>query len=771
MEGAVSLPASTPNGPSAVLRYGSAFVLVALATLARLLLNPVFGNNLPFIVFLLPVLAVSWYGGWKAGLLAVLLSALSAAYFFVPPANSFAITGVQEWAGLATFVAVGLISSALAESQRRARVNAEAAAAEARRIGGALAARERFVSTTLRSVGDAVIATDAQGRITLMNAVAETLTGWPEAEAVGKPAGEVFRIVNQETRADVDSPVDRVIRENRVVGLANHTLLLARDGVEHPIDDSGAPIRDEAGALMGVVLVFRDITERYASESALRESHQRLINVLESASDAFIALDRAWNVTYINEQALKINGLRRDEVIGHNHWERWPETVGTRFEAEYRRAVAENVPRHFEEYYPPYDRYLDIHAYPSEDGLGLFFQDVSERRRSEVALRETVQRLEFHVENTPLANIEWDREFRVAAWSGQAEAIFGWKAEEVLGKRPMEWPFVHPDDRAYVNDVITRLTDGAEDRTICRNRNLRKNGETIHFEWYHSALRDSAGNLVSVLSLGQDISDRERAQASLVRAYEEEHRIAEELQRSLLLTPRRGEFPGLDMETFYRPAWDEAQVGGDFYDFFALDGGRVALVVGDVAGKGLSAATRTAEVKFALRAFLREHPAPDTALTRLNAFLCESEALDSRDHEGFICLCIVTLNPKTGEAIFAVAGGEPPLIARAEGQTVEEVPASGPPLGILPREQYEALTVSLGPGDVLALTTDGITEARNGRAFFGLTGIAARLRDEMAASGSLETMRESILDGALAFSKTGRLNDDVCLLLIRLSTD
>jgi PAS domain S-box-containing protein len=145
---------------------------------------------------------------------------------------------------------------------------ARARGLEAERAAAALAERLRSsLATTLRSIGDAVIATDAAGRVTLMNAVAESLTGWSEQDARGRPLPDVFHIVNEHTRAVVQSPVEKVLETGGIVGLANHTVLVARDGREFPIDDSGAPIRGENGKMEGVVLVFRDVTARKVLEA------------------------------------------------------------------------------------------------------------------------------------------------------------------------------------------------------------------------------------------------------------------------------------------------------------------------------------------------------------------------------------------------------------------------------------------------------------------------------------------------------------------------
>jgi PAS domain S-box-containing protein len=125
---------------------------------------------------------------------------------------------------------------------------------------------ERWLFTTLRSINEAVIATDTKGCVTLMNHVAQSLTGWKEEDATGRPLRDIFNIINEKTQKPVGDPVRRVLREGVVVGLANDTVLIAKDGTQRPIDDSGAPIRDDKGNIMGVVLVFRDVSERRKAE-------------------------------------------------------------------------------------------------------------------------------------------------------------------------------------------------------------------------------------------------------------------------------------------------------------------------------------------------------------------------------------------------------------------------------------------------------------------------------------------------------------------------
>src|SRR2546421_1492363 len=177
--------------------------------------------------------------------------------------------------------------------------------------------QREWLRVTLSSIGDAVITTDTKGSITYLNPVAVSLTGWSQEDAAGIPLELVFKIINEETRQTVENPATRALREGLVVGLANHTLLIAKDGTERAIDDSAAPIRNANGEVAGVVLVFRDVTDRRAAERELRESEERFRLLVEGAQDyAIFMLDPRGYITSWNSGAERIKGYREEEIIG-----------------------------------------------------------------------------------------------------------------------------------------------------------------------------------------------------------------------------------------------------------------------------------------------------------------------------------------------------------------------------------------------------------------------------------------------------------------------
>ena len=190
-----------------------------------------------------------------------------------------------------------------------------------RRAEEELREQQERLRTTLASIGDAVITTDRAGHITTMNGVAESLTGWTKEEATGQPLDAVFRIVNEETRQPVENPATRAMREGVVVGLANHTALIAKDGTERAIDDSAAPIRCKEGQIVGCVLVFRDVTERRRLEKQKAEqgkAARRLAAIVDSSEDAIVSKTLDGIIQSWNAAAERIFGYTAEEAVGRH---------------------------------------------------------------------------------------------------------------------------------------------------------------------------------------------------------------------------------------------------------------------------------------------------------------------------------------------------------------------------------------------------------------------------------------------------------------------
>jgi serine phosphatase RsbU (regulator of sigma subunit) len=288
-----------------------------------------------------------------------------------------------------------------------------------------------------------------------------------------------------------------------------------------------------------------------------------------------------------------------------------------------------------------------------------------------------------------------------------------------------------------------------------------------------NALERAMQDAVSRFALVHQEAERERGDearrmaAALSAAYERERRIAQVLQRPLLLKAAEDAIAGFSLATFYEPALDEAEVGGDFLDLFALPNGQVALVVGDASGKGVEAAAHNTHVKDVLRAFLREDPGrPGAVLARVNRAVCDMlHTLDPADLETFIVMALLVIDPLTGEAIYASAGAEPLLVVRSDGEAAP-VAQPAPALGMRQSTRYEETSVRLEPGDTALLLTDGITEARRGSELLGYPGLAQLAQAALQAPSSLQEAGQAILAGARAFAG-GPLSDDACLILAR----
>ena len=259
-----------------------------------------------------------------------------------------------------------------------------------------------------------------------------------------------------------------------------------------------------------------------------------LKGLLEASVDGIMAFDRECRFTAWNLAMECISGLRREEVLGKRAFDVFSfmeETGEFRYLLEAlagKSIVGENRPfavpqtgraGFFEGYYSP----LKNNVGEIIGGVGVI-RDITERKRVEEIAREAHQRLTFHVENTPLAVVEWDSEFRVSRWAPSAERLFGWQQNEVIGKRVADWDFVFPDDLEAVFEVGYRQRQAKERHGVSRNRNYTKNGDVLYCEWYNSTLYDDTGQLVSILSLVLDVTSAKRVEHAL-RESEEQYRL------------------------------------------------------------------------------------------------------------------------------------------------------------------------------------------------------------------------------------------------------
>jgi PAS domain S-box-containing protein len=372
----------------------------------------------------------------------------------------------------------------------------------------------------LQSIGDAVIVTDFDSRIVQMNRVAETLTGWTLVEAANRPLGEVFHVVDESTGAPVESAAERVKRVGAAVSSERCPVLVRRDGNELAIDDNGSPIFDEHGALVGTVLVFRDITERRAAERERMNLGRQLSLVLDATTDGVLSVDRNWRMVYRNRRAqemLKASG----ELTGRLFWETFAEAVfeGSPYIEYYYRAMDRGIPGSFEAYYPePHNAWFSVVVQPAEHGIVIFFRDVSEQRREAEALRESEARLKA-IYSTSLEYIGLLTPEGLMVECNRASLEFGpMKREDAVGRHFADAPWFRatPGMSTLIRRAIAQANSGITFRTELSL--IRPNGETMIFDFSLTPVRDDNGRVIYLVPEAHDISEVKRAQSALLNS-------------------------------------------------------------------------------------------------------------------------------------------------------------------------------------------------------------------------------------------------------------
>ncbi len=326
---------------------------------------------------------------------------------------------------------------------------------------------EQRWATTLSSIGDAVIATDTAGRITFMNPVAEKMTGWNLQEAANKPVTEVFNIINEQTRQKVVDPAEKVLQSGMIVGLANHTVLVRKDGTEVPIDDSGAPIQGAEGKITGVVLVFRDITERKKIERELIESEQQSKSMAENIPSVLMRYDRNCRVVYLSHASEAITGIPVKEFIGKTNREvgmpenlclLWEDAIQEVFQTGQNKSLEFDLPSDqgvrtfYLKFAPEFDSEGRIaHV------LGIS-TEITERKQTEEALLETQRWINVAQQAAKAGFWSWDMLSQKLTWTKEFYELFGLSPEAPASFET--WLNVmSPDDR---DPAMTKVNDSIQ---------------------------------------------------------------------------------------------------------------------------------------------------------------------------------------------------------------------------------------------------------------------------------------------------------------------
>ncbi|QTN29457.1 PAS domain S-box protein [Rhodoferax sp. AJA081-3] len=383
----------------------------------------------------------------------------------------------------------------------------------------ALRLSEENLSITLQSIGDAVIATDATGNITRMNATAERLTACPLPEALGRPLTEVFRIVNAQTRAPAIDPVHLVMEKGEVVGLANHTALLARDGQEYQIFDSAAPIRDRTGDIVGVVLVFSDVTEQYRVREALAHSETRYRALFEYAPDGILIADA--NSTYLdaNASACRMLGYTRSELIGLH-----ASDIVIPAEVPHIDAALDSI--HMQDDYHREWQFrrkngsvfsAEVMATQMPDGnlMGML-RDVSERKRAEAALREAVVHTQTILDNIVDGVVTFDDRGVVESFNLAASAIFGYAPQHIIGRNAAL--LIHDPDSHFEEDYLRHRFSSERPRPANISREVqgrRKDGEL--FPVHLSVSRIFRNGQAHLIAIVRDITQQRHDEEEIRR--------------------------------------------------------------------------------------------------------------------------------------------------------------------------------------------------------------------------------------------------------------
>jgi PAS domain S-box-containing protein len=402
---------------------------------------------------------------------------------------------------------------------------------------------------------EGLVLTAEDGTILDWNASAERMFGWTRAEALGQSVSSVHRPVAPDAP---DESIPAIV--HRIGRWSGEMQYVHKDGTAGLCDAVAVPLHDAEDQVRGTLFVHAEIpapTESATADFGRSEEREKLVvagklhderyllrKLIDAVPDPIFCKDREGRYLLRNVADLELFDSGPDgQSLGKTVFE----LPGLRAHAEMYYAddmTVVNTGKAVINREEPFEKpngeegWFLTSKFPLQDehgaviGLVGIARDVTDVKRATQELRAAQLRLIDHVENSPLGVIEWGPDFRVTRWAGQAEPMFGWSSEDVLGKHFSDWAFVHPEDAERVADAARRLIDGTEQRNLCQNRNLTKQGRQLHCIWQNSVLHDDAGKIVSILSLVQDVSDRVLAEQAGKKAAGEKLVLERKMQES-----------------------------------------------------------------------------------------------------------------------------------------------------------------------------------------------------------------------------------------------
>ena len=624
------------------------------------------------------------------------------------------------------------------------------------------------------------------------------LSGMDRARFSGR-SDDVYAHVHPDDRDDVIARVRHAIDTRGTYG-AEYRIVLS-DGSHRWISARGEVVGGADGTTQRLIGVVHDTT-------AQRGPLELAAQALESMAVAYLAMDADWRITYVNAEGERLAGYRRAGLVGREFWEAFPATLGTEFEASYRRAVDTGETAAFDAYYPePLNIWVEVRANPEHGGLALYFFDITERVRLQ-------QRSDLLGEVTRQLNGTLDAEQAVARLAQLlVPSLADWclvslvdedhQAGTWRGVRDVGWWHVDPEHRpvveAYARDRVRALHETSflkRALTTGRSISIRSGAldrirEVLDPGPAHEHLerlapesfaimplsgRDRTVGLLTLfngrarapisaddLQVVADIAGRAGLALDNARLYRQQRQLSEGLQRSLLTAPAQPDH--VQVVVRYTPAAEAAQVGGDWYDAFLQPGGTTIVTIGDVLGHDTEAAAAMGQLRSMLRAIAVTTDArPAEVLTRVDEAMT---TLQSRTTATAVVLRLEQTDEQARRGVTTVrwsnAGHPPPMVVNADGSVqLLAAPRADLLLGVDDSALRRDHEVTLGEGSVLLLYTDGLIERRDADLDTGL----ARLEDALAELAGQDL--DLLCDGLLARMLPAEVDDDVALIALRL---